>query len=65
VNTNTKIAKESAISFTGMGLGQVSEVLITPDLGMQVKISKLVITSSIKYVMQNTRTVQIFGFQCG
>ena len=29
MNTNTKIAKESAISFTGMGLGQILRYLFT------------------------------------
>ena len=49
----------------GTGIGAVLAVLIILDPGIRAKISKLVITSSTKYVMQNTRTVQIFGFQCG
>jgi len=51
----------SAGSGIGAGLGGVNH----PGSGIRAKISNLVITSSTKYVMLNTRTVQIFGFQCG
>jgi len=51
----------SAGSGIGAGLGGV----IILDPGIRAKISKLVITSSTKYVIIHTRTVQIFGFQSG
>tara|TARA_B100001971_G_scaffold38630_1_gene33686 strand:- start:764 stop:970 length:207 start_codon:yes stop_codon:yes gene_type:complete len=51
----------SAASGIGAGLGGVTH----PGSWYAGENLKVAITSSTKYVMQNTRTVQIFGFQCG
>ena len=58
MNTNTKIAKESAISFTGMGLGQIFRYLFTTLLARWAGVELLGIYSISNAV---TRIFEVIG----
>ena len=58
MNTNTKIAKESAISFTGMGFGQVFRYLFTTLLARWAGVELLGLYSISNAV---TRIMEVIG----
>ena len=65
MNTNTKIAKESTISFTGMGLGQVFRYLFTTLLARWAGVELLGIYSLANAVTRITEVVGKLGLDQG
>ena len=65
MNTNTKIAKESAISFTGMGLGQVFRYLFTSLLARWAGVELLGIYSLANAVTRISEVIAKLGLDQG
>ena len=65
MNTNTKIAKESAISFTGMGLGQILRYLFTTLLARWAGVELLGIYSIANAVTRISEVIGKLGLDQG
>ena len=65
MNTNTKIAKESAISFTGMGLGQILRYLFTTFLARWAGVELLGIYSIANAVTRISEVIGKLGLDQG
>ena len=65
MNTNTKIAKESAISFTGMGIGQVFRYLFTTLLARWTGVELLGIYSLANAVTRISEVIAKLGLDQG
>ena len=65
MNTNTKIAKESAISFTGMGLGQIFRYLFTTLLARWAGVELLGIYSIANAVTRISEVIGKLGLDQG
>ena len=65
MNTNTKIAKESAISFTGMGLGQILRYLFTTLLARWAGVELLGIYSLANAVTRISEVIGKLGLDQG
>ena len=65
MNTNTKIAKESAISFTGMGLGQLFRYLFTTLLARWAGVELLGIYSLANAVTRISEVIAKLGLDQG
>jgi len=65
MNTNAKIAKESAISFTGMGMGQVLRYLFTTLLARWVGVELLGIYSIANAITRISEVIGKLGLDQG
>ena len=65
MNTNTKIAKESAISFTGMGFGQILRYLFTTFLARWAGVELLGIYSLANAVTRISEVIGKLGLDQG
>ena len=65
MNTNTKIAKESALSFTGMGFGQLLRYLFTTLLARWAGVELLGIYSISNAVTRIVEVVAKLGLDQG
>ena len=65
MNTNTKIAKESAISFTGMGFGQILRYLFTTFLARWAGVELLGIYSIANAVTRISEVIGKLGLDQG
>lgn len=65
MNTNTKIAKESAISFTGMGMGQILRYLFTTFLARWAGVELLGIYSLANAITRISEVIAKLGLDQG